>query len=103
MYVESKQAARHYTNHVYTTAGRQNNIFSCFYAEEMIVQEFCSHMHLCAGLHRFAHKLKHYRIAGKFGEHFWRIGEKMHLASFNFGNTVHDPLTQKTKCYIGEL
>ena len=42
-----------------------------------------------------------YRIVGKFGKHYiWRIGGKMHLASFNL---ARDPLTQYTKCYIGEL
>ena len=35
-----------------------------------------------------------YRIVGKFGKHYiWRIGGKMHLASFNL---ARDPLTQYT-------
>ena len=43
-------------------------------------------------------------IVGKLGEHYiWRIGEKTRIWRVFFGDTVHDPLTQQSKCYNYEL
>ena len=53
---------------------------------------------LCALIN--IHSILVCHTVGKFGEHYiWRIGKK----TFNFGDLACDPLTQYTKCYIGEL